>query len=139
VAATTFRLFLLRFAFLGNVVGLGINAWPALLAPAKLVEPIPGVAFSLWATLSTLSIIGLRYPMQMLPLLLFQFTYKTIWLLTVALPLSSSGQWSAGAPSLFRIMLVGAVADLLIIPWPFVLANYLRKAGEPWKAAPARA
>lgn len=65
----------------------------------------------------------------MLPLLLLQLTYKLIWLLAVALP-----QWpeiqSAG---LTRAMMAGLVLDVIVIPWPYVFANYVQKRGNRWR------
>ena len=128
------RLYVLRLLYLGNFVGLALNVWPALVSPAEPVAPLPGVAFAFWAALSTLSALGLRYPLKMLPVLFMQLFYKSVWLLAVALPLSSSGQWSSSVAGLFKVMVMGAVADLLIIPWPYVLANYVRKPGDAWKS-----
>jgi len=65
----------------------------------------------------------------MLPLLLFQLTYKVIWLLAVALP-----QWSDfQSVELTKIMLFGLIIDLLVIPWPFVVRNYVNARGDRWK------
>ena len=87
-----------------------------------------GVAFSFWAALSALSILGLRYPLKMAPLLLLQMLYKSIWVIAVALPL-----WSAfRSIELTRIMGMGAVVDLIVIPWPYVIANYMKKPGDRW-------
>lgn len=124
------RLTLLRLLYALNVIGLGVTVWPALLAPEKPIAPMSGVAFALWGTLSTLSLLGLRSPLRMLPVLLVQFCYKTIWLLTIALPIWSSG---AALPGLFGAMAAGWMAGLLIIPWPYVSTHYLRAAAEPWK------
>ena len=133
---STLRLYLLRLLYLGNFVGLAMNVWPALLSPDKPIEPLHGVAFAFWAALSTLSGVGLRYPLKMLPVLFMQLFYKSVWLLTIALPTWSSGQWSSS--SLFKGMVLGAIADLLIIPWPYVFANYVRKPGDPWKLVTRR-
>lgn len=129
------RLYALRVLYLGNFVGLAVNLWPTLVRPPEPVAPLPGVAFAFWAALSILSALGLRYPLKMLPVLFMQLTYKSVWLLAVALPLWSSGLWSASAAGLFNVMAMGAVADLLIIPWPYVFANYVRKPGDAWRPA----
>jgi hypothetical protein len=129
---STIRLYVLRVMYLLNFVFLAMNVWPALLRPAEPIGLLPGVAFAFWAALSTLCALGLRYPLKMLPVLFMQLFYKTVWLLAVALPLWSSGQWTAGATGMFKGMVMGAVADLLVIPWSYVFANYVRKPGDPW-------
>jgi hypothetical protein len=132
---TTVRLYVLRVLYLSNFVFLALNVWPALLNPAKPTAPLPGVAFAFWAALSTLSALGLRYPLKMLPVLFMQLFYKLVLLLAVALPLWSAGQWSASAAGLFKVMAMGAIVDLLVIPWPYVFADYVRKPGDAWKFA----
>ena len=51
-----------------------------------------GVIPSLLAGLWLLALLGVSYPRQMLPLLLFEFAWKTIWLIDFGLPQWSSGQ-----------------------------------------------
>ena len=107
---------------------------PEIINHAGAWDPVKGVAFSFWAALSTLSALGLRYPLKMLPLLLLQLLYKSIWLIAVALP-----QWSAlRSTELTRVMLSGVVVDLIVIPWPYVLANYVKMRGDRWRPLPAR-
>ena len=86
------RVHAMRLVYLLNFVGLGWTAWPAVISPAKPLGLIDGVAFSFWAAFAALMGFGVRYPLQMLPLLLLQLSYKVVWLLAVALPLRSAGQ-----------------------------------------------
>lgn len=41
--------------------------------------------------------------------------YKDIWLIAVWLPLRSAG----GSTDLLKPMLIGAVVELIVIPWPY--------------------
>jgi len=76
-----------------------------------------------------LSGLGLRYPLKMVPLLLLQLLYKTLWLVAVALPM-----WSAVRSIDFtRAMVIGVVVDLLGIPWSYVLATYVKERGDRWR------
>jgi hypothetical protein len=132
------RMYALRLAYLLNFAGLGLMVWPALLNPDKPLGLLEGVAFSFWAAFSVLMGLGLRYPLQMLPLLFLQLFYKVVWLLAVALPLRSAGLWDSRATGLTRNFVIPVVVDLLVIPWAYVLANYVKKAGDSWKFASSR-
>ena len=126
---STFRLYFMRLLYLLNFVMLGLQVWPVLLNHPGAWDPVKGVAFSCWAALSTLSALGLRYPLKMVPALLFQFVYKSIWVLAVALPLWSTFR----SLELTRVMGYGALVDLAVIPWPYVFANYVKAHGDRWK------
>ena len=128
-----FRLYLMRLLYLLTFVGLGMGVWPALINHAKPWDPMHGVAFSFWAAYSALMGLGIRYPLKMLPLLLLQLFYKSVWLLAVALPLSSAGPLDPVASELTRVFIGAVVADLIVIPWPYVLAHYVRKPGDRWR------
>ena len=119
------RLILLRIYYVLLFVLLGSEAWPAIFTRGESWQPLAGIAFSFWAALSALAILGLRYPLKMLPLLLLQMLYKTTWLLGVALPLWKAGKFDATAHSLFVACAVGVVLDLIVIPWRYVLDNYV--------------
>lgn len=124
-----FRLYLLRALYLLNFGLLGLDIWPSILSEGGSWEPVRGVAFSFWGALSLLSAFGLRYPLQMIPVLLMQFLYKVIWLLAIALP-----QWnSVRSLELTNSMLIGLIIDLVVIPWPYVFRNYVMKRGDRWR------
>jgi len=132
---STFRLSLMRFLYLLNLVGLGFSVWPGLIKHPDAWDPLQAVAICFWAALSVLMGLGIRYPMKMLPLFFLQLFYKAIWLIVVALPLRSAGR----SIDLTRPFVIGVVLDLIAIPWPYVLANFVRMPGDRWRRrSPAR-
>jgi hypothetical protein len=129
------RMYALRVVYLLNFAGGVFMFWPAVLNPATPLGLFDGFAFSFWAALTGLMGLGLRYPLQMLPLLILQLFYKSVWLLAVALPQWSAGHWESSATGSTRIFVAAVVIDLLVIPWAFVLANYVKKPGDRWTSA----
>ena len=76
---TTLRLYLLRAMYLFIAVGLVLTVWPAIIAPPNTTANASTVVRSLLGALAVLCLLGLRYPLQMLPLLLFELLWKVIW------------------------------------------------------------
>ena len=131
---STFRLYLMRLLYLLILVQLGLDVWPAIIKHGGEWDPIKGVAFNFWAALSALAALGLRYPLQMVPLLLLQMLYKFIWLMAVARP-----QWyNLRSAELTKVMVGGLIVDLIIIPWPYILRQYVRRRGDRWRSVPVR-
>jgi hypothetical protein len=128
------RLYLMRALYLLNFVFLGASVWPGLLehGPAPW-DPMHGIAVSFWAALSTLCALGLRYPLKMLPLLLMQLFYKSVWVLAVGLPLRAAGPLDPTAAELLQVCIGGIVVDLIVIPWPYVFAIYVQQRGDRWR------
>jgi len=126
---STLRLYVLRGMYLLNVLLVGSGFVTEFVHRQAPWDQLTGVAFSFWAALATLSAIGLRYPLAMLPLLFIQLLYKTFWLVVVYLPLRAAGRPSdlAGGFAL------AIVLDLLVIPWPYAYSQYLRKPADRWR------
>lgn len=135
---SVFRLNLLRAGYLVLVVGLGLTLWPSILDLSRTWGLTHGVVVSMLGAMSALAVLGLKYPLQMLPLLFFEMGWKTLWLLRVALPL-----WSAGKldPATLQTVYecLGVVIFPIIIPWPYVFRTYFKKAGDPWRRSAAAA
>jgi hypothetical protein len=92
-----------------------------------------GEVNSLLAALSVFFALGIRYPLQMLPVLLFELLWKSVWLVAIALPLGSAHQLDAETLETRSIFLRTIVICLIVIPWPYVLANYVRKPADRWR------
>ncbi len=116
----------MRAVFFLTLIALLPSAFQELFLGEEILEPFYAVAISFWLALSVLSILGILYPVKMLPLLILQMFYKLFWLLGVGIPLWSSGNLGS-AEELFMANAVGVVLDLLVIPWVYVFKNYFKK------------
>jgi hypothetical protein len=126
------RLYALRAAYLLIAVGLAVTFWPVIIHHTSALAAAKGIQFSLLAGLGATAALGLRYPVQMLPLLFFEVCWKAIYLLAFALPLWSAHQITAAVAADIQACLM-VVIFLPIIPWRYVFAHYVLKHGDRWK------
>jgi hypothetical protein len=134
---STFRLYLLRAVYLMLAAGGFTISWAAILDPAMHWELMHGVVVSMLGAMSLLALLGIRYPVRMLPLLLWEIAWKCIWLLRVALPLWRADQIDAATTAnIYNCALVLIV--VAAIPWPYVYAHYVKQRGDPWARGAAR-
>ena len=80
------HLWVMRAMYLIMAVGIGLTIWPSIVSHDSDLPRMTGVAQALLGTIGLLALLGLRYPLQMLPLLLVELTWKAIWLVAFALP-----------------------------------------------------
>ena len=134
---STFRLFLLRATYLLIVVGvgLGMQIWSGVLHPPSDLEHMRGVVRSMLAAVSLLAMLGIRYPLKMLPLLFFELAWKSTWIIAFGLPLWTSNQLAPGTSETMEACLFGVVLFGLVIPWRYVLATYIKAPGDRWRRA----
>lgn len=129
---TVFRLYVLRATYLLIVVGVGTMIWPLLLDSPEQAEHFRGVTWCLLSTVALLALLGLRYPLKMLPLLFFELTWKATWVLSIGLPLRSAGRLEGAFSETWFANLLGLVIFPLAIPWGYVVRRYIRERGDPW-------
>ena len=124
------RLYVLRAGFLLFAVS-GFFVHPQWLIEPSLTNR--GMILAFTGGLWVMSFFGLRYPVQMLPIFLLEFVFKTMWLLRFGLP-----QWMAGVrtPQLQEdLILIGCppIILALIIPWGYVWRRYVIQPSERWR------
>jgi hypothetical protein len=125
------RLYALRLAFLILGGGLVLVKWPTLISHSSTWPLWEGVSSSLLGALALMALLGLRYPLQMLPFLLFELAWKIIWGSLVFLPMWQSGQVSEAMATVGVNCLV-VLLLIPLIPWDYAFANYVRTPGAPW-------
>ena len=127
----TYRVNLMRLGYGLMAFGLAATKWPVLPDAASL-PVFEGVVAALLTAMSLLAFLGLRYPVKLLPLLVFESAWKLIWLAAVAVPHVAAGDLSAEmGRMLFNVSLV--VVILAVTPWDYVWKAYVRAPGDPWR------
>jgi hypothetical protein len=127
-----FRLYTLRASYLVLSVGLGVYVWPVVIHHTSELAAAHGPRLALLAGLGAAAVLGFRYPVQMLPLLLFELIWKAIYLTAFALPLWSAHQINAAAAEDIKACLM-VVIFIPLIPWGYVLSHYVLKPGDRWR------
>jgi hypothetical protein len=135
---STFRLYLLRAMYVFMVVGLAIfKMAPAILHPENL-SPQDSVVVSVLGGFALLAVVGIRYPLKMLPLLFFEFVWKVVWVVAFGLPLLLSGglepSVSFGGTETLINCLLGIVLVPIVVPWGYVFKHYVKAPGERWES-----
>jgi hypothetical protein len=124
------RLYVLRATYLLLVIGLG-----GMIVPDLVSHPLisRGVIPSLLGAIWVLAFLGLKYPLQMLPLLMFEFAWKTIWLFDYGLPQWSAGQLPPTFADDFFAIGAGVILMPLVIPWGYAWRHYVKQPGDRWR------
>ena len=126
------RLYTLRITYLILAVGIGTAYWPRVLQHTPEFAATRGIQLSLLAGLGLPAVLGLRYPVKMIPLRLFELIWKAIYLTAFALPLWRAHQITdAVAADIFSVSVV--VIFLPLIPWGYVFREFLMKRGDRWR------
>lgn len=126
---STFRLYILRATYLFIVIGLGAQVWPGIVSPPAELEHTRSVIRSFLAGVSLIALLGLRYPLEMLPLLLLELGWKSVWLLAFGLPHWLRGTFTAASQQTWFDCLLSVVIFALAIPWGYVWRRYARTRG----------
>lgn len=129
---STFRLYLMRALYLLMFVGQAVVTGPDILSPSPDLDLKSSVIRSFLGAISLLSLLGLRYPLKMLPLLLFEFAWKAIWVGAFWLRLWYGHETTTAIDETFFEIMLGVVLVPLVVPWGYVYRYYLKAPAERW-------
>ena len=119
------NIYVMRVMYFLTATFLAYDAWSYIASFEGMWNPEAAAAWSVWAAFSLLAVVGLFQPLKMLPIVLLELLYKSIWLVIVAYPLWSAGQLSGRAEEMtfsFAFMVIWVIAT----PWGYVFRTYLR-------------
>lgn len=131
---STVRLYVLRATYLLVFLGLAMQIWPLLLTTTQNYQHMRSVVHCLLAAVSLLALLGIRYPLKMLPVLFFELIWKVIWFIAVALPIYRTGTVDAATrATVFDC--IPTIILLLVMPWGYVWRTYVTASGDRWGKA----
>jgi hypothetical protein len=131
----------LRLFYFLMAAFIATDSWTTILTHQGPWDHIRAVAFSVWATYTTMSILGLIHPLRMLPIMVFMIGYKTIWLSIVAYPLWRAGTLVGSPAEGMARTFIWVVIPMVVVPWKYFFRTFVmlpkRSATPAAGAAPA--
>lgn len=119
------NIYLLRALYFLMATFLAFDVWSYVLNHKGYWQSQEGMAWSVWAAFSTLAILGVFHPLKMLPILLLEVFYKSMWLLVVAYPLWRAGALAGSPAEGMSYVFIPVIVVILIIPWGYVFKTYV--------------
>ena len=126
-----YHVYALRILFAAMAVFLLTGVAPSLVAPVPTL--MTGAARALFSALGLLALLGVRYPIAMIPLMLFELAWKLLWLVFIGLPLRAAGPLDADAAQTFFQVAAGIPMVLVVMPWPYVWRNFVLRQADRWR------
>ena len=127
------RLYILRAYYALMVFGTFAVFWPDLLSHTDEWGIQAGAQYSLLAALSPLALLGLRYPLKMLPLIFYEFLWKALWLIFVVTPLWSHNQMTDDVWANVFAVSFAIVLTPVVVPWRYVWQVYVAAPADRWR------
>ena len=119
------NIYLLKLLFTLMFFFLTYDSWSHIFHHTGHWDPANSAAWFMWGSCSVIAVIGIRRPLKMLPIVLFEIVYKTAWLIVVAYPLYQRNEL-AGTPTegmAHNFMLV--ILPIVAMPWRYFFRTYI--------------
>lgn len=126
------RICMLRFFYLLTAAAITTFVWQQLFFESADWPVMRGIAKSMMGAVALLCFVGIFHPLKMLPVLIFEILWKTLWLGIIALPAWLNGHWTNSIESVFFDS-IGVFVVYAVIPWPYVWARFIKQSNEPWR------
>lgn len=127
------RMYLLRGMYFLIAFGLGSSVIPQIVTTSGNPVDPHTVINSILIGFSIMALLGIRYPLKMLPILLLELLWKSIWLMVFALPMYLNYELDQYAREVVFACGVGVVLTPLVIPWRYVINHYIVAKGSAWR------
>ena len=127
------RLNMMRIGYAVMGVGIAVRNWPLLVNRSEPWPLYEGVTKYMLVAMGLLALLGLRFPVKMLPILLFESAWKFLWLAAIAVPVWVRDDVDAETAEVAGAAL-WVVIILAVIPWRYVFTQYVVQRGDAWRS-----
>jgi hypothetical protein len=128
-----YRLYVLRAMYALIGLAQGSQTWTAILHHTKPWAMWHGVSMALLGAFTALCLLGIRYPVKMLPLMILELAWKLLWVLAVWLPLYLAHRVDADTADVFFSIALGVVLVPLVLPWGYIWRTYVTAPADRWR------
>lgn len=130
---STVRIYLLRAMYAFIAFGLGVTTLPDVVSGSGQFADSDTIINAILMGFCLLSLLGIKYPLKMLPVLLLELIWKVFWLLVYALPMYLNHGLDEYAQELVFACAMGVILTPLVLPWGYLITHYLKATATPWR------
>lgn len=119
------KVYVLKLFFALMFLLVAKDAWTELIAHKGNWNPETAVAWCAIAAYTTLSGLGIFHTLKMLPIMLFMYLYKGLWLYFVAFPLWKTGNLIGSEAEDWTYTFIIVIIPMIFMPWKYVFNTYV--------------
>ena len=123
------NIYLLRLLFTLMLLFLSYDSWTYILNHKGAWDAAASAGWCMWAGYSLISFIGIIRPLKMLPIILFEIVYKTIWLAFIAYPLWAKNELVGSPVEYTANVFIFVALPALFMPWRYFFRTYILGPG----------
>ena len=121
ITVSRIRLHVMRAYYALMAIGTAVVFWPDLLSHSVAFGVQHGAQYALLSALTPFALLGLRYPLQMMPIIFYEFAWKLLWFILVVAPLWAADAMTPGVWSNVFACGIAIVLTPIVVPWKFLL------------------
>jgi hypothetical protein len=119
------NIYAMRFIYILMATFLATDVWTHIITYDQSWNPSDAMNWSVWAAFTVFAIVGILQTVKMIPILLLEIVYKSIWLILVALPLLQAENLSNESTDGMIFPFAFVILPIIAVPWGYVLKTYL--------------
>jgi hypothetical protein len=119
------NIYLLRILFTLMFLFVAYDSWTHIYNHTGPWDNMNAAAWCMWASYTTIGIIGVFRPLKMLPIVLFEIVYKLVWLAIVAYPLWVKNKLAGSPAEGMTNVFLWVVLPILAMPWRYFFMLYI--------------
>ncbi len=123
--APRINIYLLRILFTLMFLFVASDSWKHIFNHTGPWDNMNAAAWCMWASYSTISLIGIFRPLRMLPIVFFEIVYKIAWLAIVAYPLWMKNELTGSPAEGMTRVFLWVVLPIVAMPWRYFFITYI--------------